>query len=248
MLKVLILGGTAEAVELARQLAKDKRYHPITSLAGRTLSPAPSAGERRVGGFGGVDGLTAYLKAENIAAVIDVTHPYATKISGHAAKASVKAGRPLARYCRPAWQPTDKDNWIKAISVEEAAGLAPPGARVFVTTGRQELAPFWKREDLWLLVRVIDPLKAPIDPKRGTVIAARGPFSIASEIELMEKRRIAWLVSKNSGGDASYAKIEASRALGLPVIMVARPEPCDDSGEQYGTLQGIIDWLERAVD
>ena len=248
VLKILILGGTAEAVELGGQLVQDKRFHPITSLAGRTLSPAPSAGERRVGGFGGVDGLAAYLKAENIAAIIDVTHPYAARISGHAVEASVKAGRPLARYCRATWQPTDADNWIKANSVEEAAEKVPPGCCVFVTTGRQELAPFWKRKDVWLLVRVIDPLKVAIDSERGIVIAARGPFSIESEIDLMGKHQITWLVSKNSGGPSTYAKIEAARALGLPVIMVARPKPIDDSGEQHDSIQGIIDWLERVVD
>jgi precorrin-6A/cobalt-precorrin-6A reductase len=132
--------------------------------------------------------------------------------------------------------------------VEEAAEKVPPGCCVFVTTGRQELAPFWKRKDVWLLVRVIDPLKVAIDSERGIVIAARGPFSIESEIDLMGKHQITWLVSKNSGGPSTYAKIEAARALGLPVIMVARPKPIDDSGEQHDSIQGIIDWLERVVD
>jgi len=241
--KVLLLGGTSEAVDLAGRLAEDHRFSTITSLAGRTRNPATVSGEIRQGGFGGVDGLAAYIIAEKVDAVVDATHPFAAQISRHAAGACERLGTSLVRLSRPPWQQHPEDNWVDVPSVTEAAVSLPLAPRAFVTTGRQELEPFLQREDLWSLIRVIDPLEQLLDPARGLVITGRGPFAAKSEIALMETHRVDWLVSKNSGGSASYAKIEAARALGIPVMMVSRPPSKALYGEEFPNSPAVVKWL-----
>ena len=243
MHKVLILGGTAEAVDLATRLDGDKRIHPITSFAGRTKAPRAVPGGLRVGGFGGADGFASYLASEEIFAVIDATHPFAAQISVYAAEACANATCPSARLERLPWEAHQDDDWHEVATVEAAAERIPSGSRIFVTTGRQELAPFFARDDIWMLVRVIDPLDEPILPERGIAIAARGPFSTESEIELMRDHGIEWLVSKNSGGASSYGKIEAARELGLPVIMV-RPPTAAQCESVFRSVDEVCGWLE----
>lgn len=187
--------------------------------------------------------MAAYLTAENIFAVVDATHPFATQISAHAGAAAETASCPLARLARAPWQAQPGDDWRDVDSVAVAAEMVPPNARVFVTTGRQELAPFFARTDVWMLVRVVDPLVEPLAPERGTVIAARGPFSVDGESDLMRNHRIDWLVSKNSGGGSSYGKIKAARTLGVPVIMVQPPVP-PAGGVVCQSAEDVIEWLD----
>ena len=174
--RVLILGGTAEAAALARGLSG---VGVITSLAGRTRAPAALPGEVRVGGFGGADGLAAYLEERGITAVVDATHPFAATISRHAEAACRQ--RPTARLmlARPAWEWLPGDRWIEVDDMAAAVEAIPAGARVFLTVGRQELAPFAARTDAWMLARVIDP---PDEPIPGiTLVTGRGPFDLAAE-------------------------------------------------------------------
>jgi precorrin-6A/cobalt-precorrin-6A reductase len=245
MPKVMILGGTTEAVALAKYLATDDHFVPVTSLAGRTRNPAIVEGAMRRGGFGGVDGLAEYLKAEKIDAVVDATHPFASQISTHAVGACHQKKIPLVHLTRAPWIAEPRDQWTDVSSVAEAAESLPPNIRVFVTTGRQNIAPFLCRDDLWNLVRVIDPLDGIIKPSQGSVIMGRGPFSVDDEIALMRKYKIEWLVSKNSGGAASYAKIEAARALLIPVMMVGRAGHTDQPVNECGTTQQVVAWLEK---
>lgn len=247
MLKVLILGGTSEAAELASRLDADGRFEPVTSLAGRTRSPRPVPGGRRRGGFGGAAGMAAYLRSEGVAAVVDATHPFAMQISEHAREACGKIACPLARLTRLPWTAGAEDDWREVETVAAAASVLAPGARAFVTTGRQELGPFLSREDIWILVRVIDPLDEPLLPERGTVLSARGPFTADDEVGLMREHGIEWLVSKNSGGRSSYAKIEAARQLRLPVIMVRQPV-LSAGGQVYQSPDAVIDWLGGISD
>ena len=245
MPKVMILGGTTEAVALAKYLATDDHFVPFTSLAGRTRNPAAVEGAMRQGGFGGVDGLTDYLRVEKIDAVVDATHPFALQISTHAVDACDQIKIPLVRLTRAPWIAEPRDRWTDVSSVAEAAEALPSNIRAFVTTGRQNLVPFLCRDDLWNLVRVIDPLVGIIKPSQGSVIMGRGPFSVDDEIALMRKYEIDWLVSKNSGGTASYAKIEAARALSIPVMMVGRAVLTDQPVNECGTTQQVVAWLEE---
>lgn len=222
---VLILGGTTEARGLAELLAADERpdLRVTTSLAGRVASPRLPPGQVRVGGFGGVDGLTAWLVEHRVAAVVDATHPFARTISFNAARAAADARLPLLALRRPGWQPTAGDRWHEAGSLEEAAGVLPGlGRRIFLTTGRTGLAAFADLVDPWFLVRSVDPPQAP-HPPRMEVLLDRGPFSIDGERALLRRHRIDVLVTKDSGGAATAPKLVAAREAGLPVVVVRRP-------------------------
>ena len=237
--RLLILGGTGEATMLARHLADRPDLDVISSLAGRVASPALPIGAVRVGGFGGVDGLGTYLAERQIDAVIDATHPFAARMSQNAAEACRQARVPLLGFVRPAWTPEPGDRWLPAADMDAAAALCR--GRVFLTVGRQELAPF-AACDAWFLVRTIDPPGDPLPP-RHALLFARGPFALAAEIDLLKANAIDLIVSKNSGGPATYAKVAAARALGLPVAMVERPSrPATDEAR---SLDEVDAWLDR---
>lgn len=239
---VLILGGTAEAAALAAALAGRARV--VTSLAGRTRSPHRPPGELRSGGFGGAEGLAAWLVAERVTALVDATHPFAARISANAVAASAATGVPLLRLERPAWRPGPGDDWRPVASLEDAAALLPQGARVFLAVGRQELATFAGRPDLRALVRTVDPPGAL--PIAAEVVVARGPFEVAAETRLLQSRRIAWIVSKNAGGTGAAAKLAAACALGIPVILVERPVL--PPAETAAGVESALAWLaERGI-
>ncbi len=230
---ILILGGTSEARELASGLAARPGLRVVSSLAGRVRDPVLPAGEVRVGGFGGADGLQAWLTDQHVSAVIDATHPFAETISANAATACSRSGVPLLRVVRPPWLPGDGDAWLDVRSLSEAAILLPGlGRRVFLTTGRQDLATFAPLRDAWFLIRCVDPPAGPLPPQRQ-VILARGPYDAAAELALMRQHRIDVLVTKNSGGELTAGKLAAARDLGIPVVMVRRPQlaevPCCSS-------------------
>ena len=141
MARLLILGGTAEAAELAARLAGDDRLETVTSLAGLTRLPNVGAGRVRRGGFGGPDGLAAFLKDERYDALIDATHPFAAQIAAHAAEAAEKAGVPRVKLLRPPFERTPEDRFIPVADMTAAAAALPQGARVFLAAGRREIAP-----------------------------------------------------------------------------------------------------------
>ncbi|MFE1751627.1 cobalt-precorrin-6A reductase [Streptomyces anandii] len=220
---VLVLGGTTEARELAALLAARPGLRVTTSLAGRVSRPGPQAGEVRTGGFGGADGLAAWLREHRVDAVVDATHPFAEAITRNAAGAAAATGVPLVVLRRPGWRPGPADRWHPAGSPAEAARLLPGlGRRVFLTTGRLGLAAFAPLTGLHFLVRSVEPPEPPM-PADTRVLLARGPFTVAGETELLRAHRIDVLVTKDSGGEATAAKLTAARKLGLPVVVVGRP-------------------------
>lgn len=219
-MKILVLGGTREARELAEALI-DAGHAIITSLAGRTEEVSPIAGEIRRGGFGGPDGLASYLIENTIDLLIDATHPFAAIISANAVLASHKAGVPLIRLCRPAWQAGPDDNWSMVAGVAAAVDLLPSGARVLLTTGHRDLERFLGRADCRFVVRLIEAPGIGL-PAHCELLLSRPPYRAADEQVLLRDQRITHLVTKNAGG-AGTGKLEAARALGLPVIMIDRP-------------------------
>ncbi|MFI1535156.1 cobalt-precorrin-6A reductase [Streptomyces anandii] len=220
---VLVLGGTTEARELAALLAARPGLRVTTSLAGRVSRPGPQAGEVRTGGFGGADGLAAWLREHRVDAVVDATHPFAEAITRNAAGAAAATGVPLVVLRRPGWRPGPADRWHPAGSPAEAARLLPGlGRRVFLTTGRLGLAAFAPLTGLHFLVRSVEPPEPPM-PADTRVLLARGPFTVTGETELLRAHRIDVLVTKDSGGGATAAKLTAARELGLPVVVVGRP-------------------------
>lgn len=240
VLRILILGGTREARLLASRLADDARYSVITSLAGRTASPNEIAGEVRSGGFGGAEGLKDFIASENIALLVDATHPFAVRISANAAQMNV----PCLRLERPPWQPQPGDDWTHVRDVEKAVRKIAKGARALVTVGRQEIAPFLARADIHVVARMIEPPGFET-PGHAEIVLARPPFSRQQECALMQEKRIDVLVTKNSGGEASSPKLRAARALGLPVIMIDRPEAHSSLTAQ--TLDELVTLIERQL-
>lgn len=242
--RVLILGGTGEARALARELAGRPGLHVTSSLAGRVRRPQLPPGDVRVGGFGGADGLADWLRRERVRAVVDATHPFARTITDNAVRAARRAGCPMLVLRRPAWEPGPGDDWRPVPSMPAAAALLPElGERVFLTTGRQGLAHFAEL-DLHFLVRAVDPPEPPLPP-RTSVLLARGPFSVDDELALLREHRIDVLVSKNSGGSMTSAKLTAARELGLPVVMVQRPPQPD--APSAGTVDQAVAWLDDVL-
>lgn len=219
---VLILGGTAEARELAAAL--DAAGVTVTSsLAGRVADPRLPPGRVRIGGFGGPEALAAWLAEHGVAAVLDATHPFAERISASAARACPRAGVPLLRLERPPWSERPGDRWHRVADLPAAAALVPAlGRRVLLTTGRQGLAAFAAVDDAWFLVRCVDP-PAPLLPPRHELLLARGPYTLEGELALVDRHGIDVVVTKDSGGAMTAAKLDAARARELPVVLVERP-------------------------
>jgi len=223
-LRVLILGGTTEASALCRLIAADASIDAVLSLAGRTKTPAAQPIPTRTGGFGGIEGLMRYLVSERIDVIVDATHPFAEQMSFNAREACHRVARPLLVLTRAPWQRIEGDLWHEVTDLDEAArALGASPRRVLVTSGRQGLKAFEAAPQHDYLIRTIEPPELLALP-HARFLQERGPFDEASECALMQKERIDLLVTKNSGGDATYAKIAAARHLHLPVIIVKSPQ------------------------
>jgi precorrin-6A/cobalt-precorrin-6A reductase len=218
--RVLLLGGTGEARRLADALVADG-VDVVSSLAGATAAPLLPAGEVRVGGFGGAAGLAAWLRTNGGTAVVDATHPFATGITGNAVTAAAEAGVALLRLQRPGWTAGPGDDWREVGSLEEAAVAVAPFAHVFLTTGRRGLGAF-AGLTAEVLLRTVDPPEPPLPP-RTTVVLERGPFTVDDELALMREHAVDVVVTKDSGGGMTAAKLTAARELGIPVVLVRRP-------------------------
>ena len=242
MTRVLILGGTGDARRLAA-LAAPAGFEVVSSFAGRTESPRLPDGASRIGGFGGAAGLLTYLRRERIDLLVDATHPFADRISAHAAEAAASASVPRLLLHRPAWAPVPGDRWLHAADIHDAASKLPGLAeRVFLTIGRQDLAAFAHLDQIWFLYRMVEAPLPEVPGPRGLLLLDRGPFTEQDELALMTEHRIGAVVTRNSGGDETYSKLVAARALRLPVVMIDRPPlPVSDIIETPGEA---LAWLQ----
>jgi precorrin-6A/cobalt-precorrin-6A reductase len=242
--RLLILGGTGEAASLARAaIARFGDDLEVTSaLAGRTERPGPIPGNIRIGGFGGSEGLTAYLGEHRIDRLIDATHPFAARISRTARLACEKAGVPRLLLLRPPWRRHPLDRWIEVADMAAAADIvARIGRRAWLTVGAGEVAAFAGATGVRFLVRLVDAPPEPLPLRFCEIVVGRGPFTLAEERHRIERHAIDVLVCKASGGAATEAKLVAARELGLPVVMVRRPEP--EPGAAVETVEAALDWL-----
>jgi len=244
--RVLILGGTTEARRLAQELCAEPSLEVTSSLAGRVAEPRLPAGRVRIGGFGGPEGLAAWLREQRVDALIDATHPFAATISRNAAQAAAGLHVPLLALRRPNWVAGPGDRWRFVGSLEEAAALLPSlGRRVFLTTGRQGLPVFAGLSGLFFLARSVDPPEPPL-PAHLQVLLDRGPFTLEGERELLREHRIEVLVTKDSGGAATAAKLTAAREAGLPVVVVRRP-PAPPGVPVVADVAGAVAWLRSGA-
>lgn len=238
---LLILGGTTEATALANTLAR-AGISGVVSFAGRVERPVRQPLPQRVGGFGGPEGLARYLHDAQISHVVDATHPFAAQMSRNTVTACAQAKVPLCALTRPAWSSQPGDDWQHVPDIAGAvAALDGPPRRVMLAVGRMHLAEFAPNPQHFYLLRLVDPPKAALPLPDTQVIVARGPFIAKEDQALMHHHQIDIVVSKNAGGTASYAKITAARALGLPVIMIDRPALPDRL--ELATPDDVMRWL-----
>jgi precorrin-6A/cobalt-precorrin-6A reductase len=246
MTRILLLGGTTEASALARRLAAEG-MDAVFSYAGRTDNPIAQPLPTRIGGFGGVAGLTHYLRTERITHVIDATHPFAAGMSRNATAASAEANIPLCALERAAWQAGDGDDWTHVADINAAvAALPEEPAHVFLAIGRQNLAPFAAKPWHQYLLRLVDTPTGPLPLPGAEYIVARGPFAVADDLRLLRSRRVNLIVAKNSGGSGARAKLDAARDLHLPVILIDRPTIPDRLVRH--DVAGIMAWLGHDTD
>ncbi|MCV9998319.1 cobalt-precorrin-6A reductase [Pararhizobium sp. YC-54] len=243
--RILILGGTTEARQLAAALSVRADCDILLSLAGRTAEPMAQPVPTRSGGFGGSDGLADFLKGEDFDLLIDATHPFAARISRNAAIAASATVLPFFALRRPAWKQQPGDRWTSVRSVTDAAAaLGTIPKRVFLAIGRQEAFHFESAPQHSYLIRSVDPVTPQLDVPHAHYILATGPFEETAERGLLIENRIDVIVAKNSGGTATYGKIAAARALSTEVIMVERQQPDDvRTVETVKDALGLVDHL-----
>jgi len=245
MRTILVLGGTGEARAIAAALddgAGGDGVRVISTLAGRIANPRLPVGEVRVGGFGGPDGLAAYLRAHEIGAVVDATHPFAERMSWSAFEACAATDTSLVRLERPPFRRDPAIDWREVASLDEAAALLPQaGRRVFLTTGRQGLAAFVPVADAFFLVRCVEAPDPALLPPDCMVLLDRGPFTLDGELALIDSHSLDILITKDSGGEMTQAKLAAARERGLPVIVIARPSR--PAAETVRTVAEALAWL-----
>lgn len=242
-IRLLLLAGTGEARALAGHLAGRPGIETTVSLAGATRAPLPQGLPTRTGGFGGEAGQAAWLTERAITHVIDATHPFAARISLRSAALCARLGIGYLQLLRPGWSAGKGDRWTLVDTEAEAAAIVPPGATVFLATGRQRLEEFAGLAGNRLYCRRIDPPDAPFPFPNGDYLVGRPPFSVADEVALFARLRIDWLVVKDAGGAASRTKLDAARDLGIPVLMIRRPP--QPAAERVETVQAALDWLGR---
>jgi precorrin-6A/cobalt-precorrin-6A reductase len=246
MRHILILGGTAEARQLASRLSQRHDLAITLSLAGRTAAPAEQSVPVRIGGFGGTDGLAGYLKAQRIDLLIDATHPYAAVMSAHAAEAAARGNVRLLALRRQPWTAVAGDRWEEVDTIEDAVlALGDAPRRAFLTVGRRDIVAFAAAPQHGYLIRSVDPIDPPLRVPSATYVTTRGPFSETDDRALMTAHHIDVVVAKNSGGDATYGKMAAARSLVIGVIMLRRPVlPAVTAVE---TVQDAVEWLDHAL-
>jgi len=239
---VVILGGTADARRLADALVDTygDTVRVITSLAGRTKNPKHPKGEVRDGGFGGADGLAAYLQDVGATLLIDATHPYAAQITAHAATAARNTGVPRLLLDRPAWEAVPEDRWVHVADIDDAVReISRRADACLITTGINDLAAFAPIATTKLFVRLIEAPDTPLALANAEVVIGTPPYKKDDEIALMRLLGIDLMVTKNAGGAATYAKIEAARALGIEVVMIDRP-PLPESDIVTGAEGAVL--------
>ncbi|MFP1644624.1 cobalt-precorrin-6A reductase [Pontitalea aquivivens] len=243
MTRILLLGGTTEASRLAAELAR-ARLPAVFSYAGRTGAPVAQPLPTRVGGFGGVAGLAAFLRDQAISHVIDATHPFAAGISGNAIAACAETGTPLLALERTPWTAGPGDRWTAVPDIAAAVAALPDSpARVFLAIGKQNLAPFAAKPQHHYLLRLVDPPEGPLPLPDARAVIARGPFDAAGDTALLRAHAITHVVAKNAGGTGAAAKLTAARTLGLAVILIDRPAL--PARETAASVAQVMDWLAR---
>ena len=246
MPRILLLGGTTEASRLARALS-EAGMNAVFSYAGVTKSPVAQPLATRVGGFGGVEGLKTYLTTEGITHVVDATHPFAAGMSTNAIAACAETDVDLCALERPAWRAEQGDIWTNVSDMTTAVQALPVDPkRVFLAIGKKNIADFAVQPQHHYLLRLVDAPDGVISLPSYDAVVARGPFEVAQDTALLQDHRIDLIVAKNGGGKGARAKLDAARALGLPVILIDRPKVPER--RVLPTVADVMAWLGHGAD
>jgi precorrin-6A/cobalt-precorrin-6A reductase len=246
MSNILVLGGTTEASALAATLAI-RGGDAVLSYAGRVANPKAQPIPMRIGGFGGVEGLVGYLRDHKVTHLIDATHPFAAQMSANAVVAAERAGVAHLALTRPAWSPVDGDRWTRVADIDEAvAVLAGPRRRVMLALGRMHVDAFAVQPQHDYLLRFVDAPDRPPRLPRHHLVVDRGPFDVEGDQRLMATHGVEIIVCKNAGGTGASAKLQAARALGLPVIMIDRP--ILPARREVHAVADVVRWLDHGAD
>ena len=246
---ILVLAGTGEARALCGLLAACSGYRVTASLAGVTGNPQPYPVAVRTGGFGGSEGLADWLKAEDVALVVDATHPFATSISANAARAAGEEGCPIVRLVRLPWRPGSDDNWTSVADLEGAVAALPRGARAFFATGSataRQVMELAQVAGIWAAIRTIEPVDFAVPLKSGAILQEHPPADVDTETDTFLRHGITHLVTRNSGGASGLAKLQAARFLGLPVVMIERP-PLAAGIDTVETPEEAVFWIRHRL-
>lgn len=241
--RVLLLAGTAEARNIASALSRERYIVMTVSLARPERVPHQFGWPVRIGGWGSIEAYRHWLIREGINAVIDATHPFATEMGQRTAKIAPELGISAVRFMRPAWLPTKNDNWTFLNVPEEAAGHIPKNATVFLATGRRDLVRFANLDQRRILCRVRDTPQSPIPFQNGQFVVTRGPVTVNDEIDHFDELKVDWIVTRNSGGQGGWPKLEAARVMGLPVAVLRRPPPVEMV--KIATVAELLNWVRR---
>ena len=243
-LRVLLLAGTEEARHIASALVAVRGLNVTASLAGPVRSPVALGVATRIGGFGGEDGFRDYLRRERMGAVLDATHPFASRISARTSRVCSEMDVPYGLLLRPAWRPVPGDRWHFAEDEADAARQVPHGATVFLATGRMRLDAFGPMPGRRVYVRQLDRRPAePVPFGDGDWVVGQPPFPVEAEAALFRRLRVDWLVVRNAGGSASRSKLDAARRLGMDVAMIRRPP--QPEAIRFDTLASALLWVRR---
>lgn len=241
-INLLILAGTIEASQLAQQVSR-ANIQAHLSYAGRVERPKPQPLPRRVGGFGGVEGLKRYLTENAISHVVDATHPFAVQMSRNAADACADLNVPLLAFHRPEWKPMKGDHWTMVPDIPAAvSSLGGPTQRIMLALGRMHLGAFAAQPQHHYLLRLVDPPSTELTLPNREIVVSRGPFTKEGDLALLREHRIDLVVCKNSGGNAAVSKLVAARELSLPVLMISRPK-LDRERAETDSLKAVMQWL-----
>jgi precorrin-6A/cobalt-precorrin-6A reductase len=239
---LLVLGGTGEGRQLSARLHDAGTDH-IVSLAGATRNPVRPDATVHIGGYGGEDGFRRFVQSKSVQAIVDATHPFAIRMTRRSARVAAELGIPYLQVLRPPWEPGPGDIWHKIDDESEAANFVKPGQVVFLATGRQTLSRFANLAHAHLVCRQIDPPQGAFPFPNGQFEIGRPPFSVEHECALFERLRVDWLITKNAGGDAPRSKLVAANRMGLPVLMIKRPDQPDV--DRVETVDEAMEWLRR---
>lgn len=244
-MKLLLMAGTSEARELARELALIPGLEVVASLAGATRNPMPLEVPTRRGGFGGARAQAAWMRAQGFDAVLDATHPFAARIKARTARIADELALACLHLIRPPWHPQPGDKWREIATPQAAAAHIAPGATVFLACGRDSLAGFSNLRGRRVFSRQIETPADPFPWPGGEYLVGRPPFSLSDEVALFERLKVDWLVVKNAGGKGARAKLKAARQLAIPVLLLARPAPPE--GLVVANTTEALAWLEQLM-